>query len=106
MENGNSIEYLKRNPDADRMRILREVASGVDYLHTCSSNVIHGDLRGVSSRTDEAPLILTMHHQVNVLISASGRARISDFGLSKVRLLYIIGDGDSPCALIGTRRCW
>jgi len=28
MENGNIREYIRRNPGADRMRILGEVASG------------------------------------------------------------------------------
>jgi hypothetical protein len=32
MENGNIREYIRRNPNADRMRLLSEVASGV-YNH-------------------------------------------------------------------------
>ncbi len=34
MENGNIREYIRGNPDADRMRLLSEVASGAYSLST------------------------------------------------------------------------
>ncbi|TFK55297.1 hypothetical protein OE88DRAFT_1030281 [Heliocybe sulcata] len=64
-ENGTAMEYVLAHPEVDRLRLLTEVASGLEYLHL--NRVVHGDLRGA-----------------NVLISDTGRALISDFGLSKV----------------------
>ncbi|KAG8915266.1 hypothetical protein FRC00_006048 [Tulasnella sp. 408] len=64
--NGNVAEYLQRNPDADRLRLIRQVASGVAYLHGRKPVVVHGDLK----------------HD-NVLIDRDGNPRIIDFGLSK-----------------------
>ncbi|TDL18573.1 kinase-like protein, partial [Rickenella mellea] len=65
MDNGDAIAYFTRHPHADRLKILTEVASGLEYLHR--HDVVHGDLRAA-----------------NVLISTSGSACISDFGLSDV----------------------
>jgi hypothetical protein len=64
MENGSANDYLKRNPAADCMSILRDVASGrefsteyhycselrlgLEYLHAQKPQIFHGDLRGVS----------------------------------------------------------
>ena len=64
MDNGNIREYIRKNPDADRMRLLGEVASGacnvylvlshwplsmtpgMEFLH--ENGILHGDLCGVS----------------------------------------------------------
>ncbi|KDQ07611.1 hypothetical protein BOTBODRAFT_598442 [Botryobasidium botryosum FD-172 SS1] len=72
MENGNLGVYIKANPDADRLRLLTEIATGLEYLHT--SEVVHGDLKAA-----------------NILISKIGDARIADFGLSEI---IVEEDGD------------
>ena len=63
MANGNIRDYVRENPDADRIRLLVEVASGaysvrlapcqcllitlgMEYLH--ENGIVHGDLCGVS----------------------------------------------------------
>ena len=64
MENGSITQYVKKNPDVDRVGLVSEfvptvttlfecqilqlwdVVDGIHYLHSC--NVIHGDLKGVS----------------------------------------------------------
>jgi len=65
MDNKNSTDFITRNPDCDRRRILRGTAQGLYYLHR--QHVVHGDLRGS-----------------NILIDAAGDAKICDFGLAAV----------------------
>ncbi|KAI9508854.1 ras guanine nucleotide exchange factor domain-containing protein [Russula earlei] len=64
MENGNIREYLRKNPDADRTRLLSEVASGLEFLH--ERNIVHGDLCGKS-----------------ILVNGSGKTFLCAFGLSE-----------------------
>ena len=62
MSNGDLTVYIKQNPDASRVTLVRppfspskqhhlivhqlfDVAKGLDYLHNC--DVVHGDLKGV-----------------------------------------------------------
>ncbi|KAF9644755.1 kinase-like protein [Thelephora ganbajun] len=65
MSGGDLPEYIKKNPDADRIGLLSDVAKGLCYLHSC--NVIHGDLGGP-----------------NILVDRDGHAQITDFGLAIV----------------------
>ncbi|CCM05082.1 uncharacterized protein FIBRA_07289 [Fibroporia radiculosa] len=65
MANGNIKEYLKKNPGENRIRLLLDVAKGLQYLH--SRDVVHGDLKGL-----------------NILIDDNRQARLSDFGLASV----------------------
>lgn len=57
--------YLSTHPYADRPGLLFDIANGLNYLHSC--NVIHGDLKGTS-----------------VLVDDTNRARLTDFGFSRV----------------------
>ncbi|TFK51556.1 hypothetical protein OE88DRAFT_1659639 [Heliocybe sulcata] len=43
--NSSAEEYLARYPQINRLGLIADVASGLDYLHR--HNVIHGDLRAV-----------------------------------------------------------
>ncbi|KAG1799065.1 kinase-like domain-containing protein [Suillus variegatus] len=68
MENGSLDDYLKRGrvpSKADKLRMLRQMAAGLKYLH--EKDVVHGDLTCT-----------------NVLISADGRLHLADFGLSTI----------------------
>ncbi|KXN89740.1 Tyrosine-protein kinase TXK [Leucoagaricus sp. SymC.cos] len=67
LKNGGVLEYLKKNPQADKMHLLRGAAEGLRYLH--SQGLIHGN-------TDPS--------QSNIMVSDSGEALISDFGMAKV----------------------
>ncbi|KAF8058981.1 kinase-like domain-containing protein, partial [Lyophyllum atratum] len=64
-ENGHLTEYLRANPAANRVLLCSDAAAGVSYLH--GHTIVHGDLKAA-----------------NVLVDASGRARLADFGLSSV----------------------
>ena len=63
LQNGNIRTYLVRNPDADRISLVRtalllsflielllqlaQVAAALNYLHHLHPPVVHGDLKGV-----------------------------------------------------------
>ncbi|KIJ29890.1 hypothetical protein M422DRAFT_268673 [Sphaerobolus stellatus SS14] len=63
MENHDALTYLQNKPQADCLKLLCEVATGMDFLHR--HGVVHGDLRAA-----------------NILISENEVACITDFGLS------------------------
>ncbi|KDQ10452.1 hypothetical protein BOTBODRAFT_36149 [Botryobasidium botryosum FD-172 SS1] len=74
MSNGDAPGYINRRPGTDRLRLLMQVADGLNYLHNgLERPVIHGDLRAA-----------------NILVSDSGDACIADFGLSELK------EGDKP----------
>ncbi|KAF4566227.1 hypothetical protein EYR36_011642 [Pleurotus pulmonarius] len=85
MEKGNLNDYLvgaegKSLNLQDRHKILQQVCAGLAYLHSCS--VVHGDLTGC-----------------NILISGSGNACLSDFGLST--MITDLQGGASATSSIG-----
>ncbi|KAJ7470512.1 ras guanine nucleotide exchange factor domain-containing protein [Mycena latifolia] len=63
MDNGTAVDVVRRNPDVNRLKMLNDIASGLEYLH--KENIVHGDLRGAT-----------------VLIDANGCALLSDFGIT------------------------
>ncbi|KAG8742781.1 hypothetical protein FRC11_014138 [Ceratobasidium sp. 423] len=65
MPNGNVNEYVLNHKEADRIKLITDVVTGLAYLH--DNGIIHGDLKGA-----------------NVVIAANGTARLMDFGLAKV----------------------
>ncbi|KAG8937007.1 hypothetical protein FRC00_007293 [Tulasnella sp. 408] len=67
-ENGNIDEYLRRTEPQprERLHLVLQVASGVEYLHNLLPAIVHGDLK-----------------PDNIVVDKHGIARIIDFGLSK-----------------------
>ncbi|KAJ6598357.1 kinase-like domain-containing protein [Mycena vulgaris] len=67
MENGNILQFLKNHPVGieRRLSLILDVALGLEYLH--GKSVVHGDLKAI-----------------NVLVTPSRRACITDFGLSSI----------------------
>ncbi|KAG1870696.1 kinase-like domain-containing protein [Suillus subalutaceus] len=67
LENGALTGFLQRKHEtlssSEKIALLRDVARGLQYLH--SKSIVHGDLSGN-----------------NVLVDASGKALLTDFGLS------------------------
>ncbi|KAF7975061.1 hypothetical protein HWV62_16126 [Athelia sp. TMB] len=70
MDNGNLADFIVEGLALPhRLQITCDVAAGLAYLH--SKDVIHGDLTSG-----------------NVLIDATGRARLVDFGLSSIMAAF------------------
>ncbi|EMD32514.1 hypothetical protein CERSUDRAFT_161408 [Gelatoporia subvermispora B] len=77
---GNINDYLKKHEAANRVKLLRDVAAGMRYLH--EHDVVHGDLKGA-----------------NILIDDKGNARIADFGLAT---FHYDGKVETNTRLLGT----
>ncbi|KAJ3555535.1 hypothetical protein NM688_g2522 [Phlebia brevispora] len=60
---GTVDRYLERYPDADRLKLSRSVAAGLEYLHSCK--IVHANIKGA-----------------NVLIDDNHDAFLGDFGLA------------------------
>jgi len=67
MENGTVGEYLQKNPHAERLPLLLDIAKGLQYLHSDAICIIHGDLKSF-----------------NIMIDREHRARLADFGLASI----------------------
>ncbi|KAF9265336.1 kinase-like protein [Marasmius fiardii PR-910] len=65
MDNSDIITFLKKTPDHDRLRSIREIAAGLEYLHCCSPMIVHGDIKGA-----------------NILVDENCNCRLADFGLA------------------------
>ncbi|KAL5638034.1 hypothetical protein ACGC1H_002339 [Rhizoctonia solani] len=66
-EAGTCSEYLINNMDADRMAIIRQVADGLNHLHSYNPPIAHGDIKAA-----------------NILMKQDGTPLIADFGLSRL----------------------
>ncbi|KAJ7142948.1 kinase-like domain-containing protein [Mycena epipterygia] len=62
----NARQFLAQRPTVDPIHILCDVSRGLEYLH--SRKICHGDLKGL-----------------NVLVDASEKALLCDFGLARVK---------------------
>ena len=98
MPGGDLTGYIANHANADRPSLvgfpfivrydaltspqLFDVAEGLRYLH--SRNVIHGDLKCVCDCSRSCFVIMFTLSQSNILVDATGRARITDFGLAAV----------------------
>ncbi|KAF9789248.1 kinase-like domain-containing protein, partial [Thelephora terrestris] len=65
MDQGNINQYVKRPRGVNRLQLLVDAATGLEYMH--SLTIVHGDLKGA-----------------NILINQSHRACLVDFGLSTI----------------------
>ncbi|KAG8894464.1 hypothetical protein FRB99_001250, partial [Tulasnella sp. 403] len=67
MKNGTIMDFIAKDPlKADRVQLIREIASALEYLH--ARNIIHGDLKGS-----------------NILMSDDADPVVCDFGLSRIQ---------------------
>ncbi|KAG8768692.1 hypothetical protein FRC12_005427 [Ceratobasidium sp. 428] len=66
MDRGTLLQHLERSPVVDRCQLCIDISKGVAYLH--QNDMIHGDIKSA-----------------NVLISAEGVAKLTDFGCTKLK---------------------
>ncbi|KDQ17830.1 hypothetical protein BOTBODRAFT_77749, partial [Botryobasidium botryosum FD-172 SS1] len=78
MQNGTADNFVKKNPNVNRLQLLVQIAQGLDYMHMRDPPIIHGDLKAN-----------------NILISDDGSACLSDFGLSRI---YVESSSDVTLA--------
>lgn len=84
MKHGTMSQYISRTPDVDRVRLCREIANGVAYLHDMGT--VHGDIKGL-----------------NVLISDDGAAKLIDFGNSRLKNSTLSFTGSQTTSSFSTR---
>ncbi|KAF6764956.1 TKL/TKL-ccin protein kinase [Ephemerocybe angulata] len=65
LENGNVLEFAKTHPGADRLKLVKGAATGLEYLH--ANGIVHGNVKCT-----------------NILVTDKGEACICDFGMSKL----------------------
>ncbi|KAG9035055.1 hypothetical protein FS837_002067 [Tulasnella sp. UAMH 9824] len=82
-DNGTLEVYLRKFPDANRQRLVCEIAEGLWYLHSQTPPIIHGDLT-----------------PTNVFVAGDYVAKISDFGTS--RRVGELGTGFTTASLVLT----
>ncbi|KAF9789361.1 kinase-like domain-containing protein [Thelephora terrestris] len=65
LSNGNILEYIRKNQRVNRLTLLAQAASGLEYLH--SLGIVHSDV-----------------NPGNILIDDDGSACLGDFGITAV----------------------
>jgi serine/threonine protein kinase len=80
MANGNVVDFLRLHPDTNCVHLVRQmerrlctyplisslqaldVTQGLEYLHSLTPNIIHGDLKGVRhAHSEPGSVILNLH---------------------------------------------
>eukprot|EP01090_Pellita_catalonica_P008973 TRINITY_DN20023_c0_g1_i1.p1 TRINITY_DN20023_c0_g1~~TRINITY_DN20023_c0_g1_i1.p1 ORF type:complete len:369 (+),score=72.18 TRINITY_DN20023_c0_g1_i1:55-1107(+) len=86
MENGNAMDYVVKNDlsPQEKIRLVLDAALGINFLHMSDPPVLHQDIKAF-----------------NVLVDVYGRAKVSDFGLSKISRAQIAKTDDTS-NLLGT----
>jgi serine/threonine protein kinase len=78
------------------------VTTGLEYLH--SHNLVHGDLKGVSSYIWHKVLLDMGRVKANILIDSKYSARLADFGLAMIIDGSTVGSTTGGHELRGTTR--
>jgi serine/threonine protein kinase len=76
---------------------ILDVAMGLEYLH--AEQLVHGDLKAVSDLVSTT--IGYLSSQANILVTPSGRACISDFGLANIADAVSLQFTHSTASIVG-----
>ncbi|KAG8946677.1 hypothetical protein FRC03_001315 [Tulasnella sp. 419] len=66
-EHGNLVDYLKKNPNVDRLSLIVDIVNALCHLHSRVPPIVHGDLKAD-----------------NVLIGDDFSAKLIDLGLARI----------------------
>ncbi|KAG8921328.1 hypothetical protein FRC02_000315 [Tulasnella sp. 418] len=66
-KHGNVVDYLKKNPNTDRLSLIVDIVNGLCHLHSRDPPIVHGDLKGD-----------------NILIGDDHSAKLIDLGLARI----------------------
>ncbi|KAF9259584.1 kinase-like protein, partial [Marasmius fiardii PR-910] len=67
MVNGDIIMFLKENSDHDKLQSTCEIMASLEYFHSFSPPIVHGDIKGA-----------------NILVSKDYHCLLIDFGLAAI----------------------
>ncbi|KAG8898424.1 hypothetical protein FRB99_007442 [Tulasnella sp. 403] len=89
--NGNLYKFIEtKHPTIHiRLELAKDTAKGLEYLHTRSPPICHGDIKSL-----------------NVLVADDGRAMLCDFGVSKTTTTPSSSRVSSSLTVGGTLRYW
>ncbi|KDQ08547.1 hypothetical protein BOTBODRAFT_97087, partial [Botryobasidium botryosum FD-172 SS1] len=48
MKNSTADDFVKKNPDVNRVQLLVQITQGLEHMHMQDPPIIHGDLKAVS----------------------------------------------------------
>ncbi|KAJ3545188.1 hypothetical protein NM688_g5653 [Phlebia brevispora] len=74
-ENGNLLDYSRRNPNANRLHLLIGAAKGIEYLH--DMKVVHGNLKCSKILVGEKEMALVSDFQMSKLLDSGMLATFS-----------------------------
>ncbi|KAG8919266.1 hypothetical protein FRC01_001373 [Tulasnella sp. 417] len=84
---GNIMEFLREDPDVDRLELIAQGAEALAYLHERRPPLIHGDIK-----------------PENMLVSQEGIIKLTDFGISTFLSRHPVSDLRTAQLFRGTLR--
>ncbi|KAF8634522.1 hypothetical protein AX17_004195 [Amanita inopinata Kibby_2008] len=69
---GGILQYLNDNSVStqERLVLVRDIAAGLDYLHTLNPPIVHGDIRGANIFVHDGPRAVISDYELVMIINA------------------------------------